>query len=64
VIICPICKERCEGGIGLHRHQAAFHSQAEIDAHQVETDAAEFEANHDLVRERERLDNGEEFGGD
>jgi hypothetical protein len=62
-MICPICGEKCAGGIALHKHQATFHSDEEIQAHRKDTDAAEFEANHNDVREQEKLDNFIEFGG-
>ena len=62
-MLCPICGEKCMGGLALHKHQAAFHSEEEVEAHRDVTEANEFEANHDVVRRQERLDNFIEFGG-
>lgn len=62
-VLCPICGEACSGGLDLHRHQQAFHSQEEIERHRRETEEVEFEANHASVRAGEDLDRWLEYGG-
>ena len=61
-MLCPICGEKCMGGLALHKHLSTFHSEEEVEALKA-NDAAEFEANHNEIRDQERLDNFIEFGG-
>ena len=51
------------GGLDLHQHQARDHSQAEVNGHRRETEAAEVDANNAFQREQDNDDRYLEFGG-
>lgn len=60
--VCPVCEARCEGLLGLARHQAVAHSEEQIREAETEVDA--FHRRQLSVLGDEAEDNGIGWGGD
>jgi cellobiose-specific phosphotransferase system component IIA len=60
--VCRICGAVCDGALGLVRHQAVAHSEAEV--REAETDVEAFHRKQAEVLGSEAEDNGIGWGGD